>query len=229
MGMGGANHIAFITNDMKAQIEFYTQIVGYKLVGIFPFHGVEGAAHCFLDSGNDFLLSFVQLQGEKVEPVYGVSHAADSSCPIAGGAMQHIAMTVDTLDEMLALRDRLRSANYAVFGPIGHGIAHSMYLGSPEGIQLEFTTTEGCDPLRAEEWVMPETAAELGMSEKDLERYLNPPPLAKKGGSVPQPPKEVAVPPAPISQEMFEQFGYLSDEELTKALSYPVPAAAGNG
>ena len=226
MGMGGANHVAFITNDMKAQIEFYTRIVGYKLVGIFPFHGVEGASHCFLDSGNGFLLSFVQLEGEKIEPVYGVSHATDTGCPIAGGAMQHIAMAVDTIGEMLALRDRLRNAGYAVFGPLEHGICKSMYLGSPEGIQLEFTTTDGCNPLDAEQWVMPETAAKLGMSEDDLQRYMNPEPLASDGGAVPQPPIEVAIPPAPVPRPMFEQFGYLSDEELKKALSFPVPSEA---
>lgn len=226
MGMGGASHVAFITNDMKAQIEFYTQVVGYKLVGIFPFHGVDGAAHCFLDAGNGFLFSFVQLQGEKIEPVYGISHPRDVGDPIAGGAMQHIAMSVDTMDEMYALRDRLRNAGYAVFGPLEHGMCQSMYLGSPEGILLEFATTDGCAPFSDEEWIMPQTAAELGMSEDDLQRYRNPPALARKGGSVPQPPIEVAVPPAPIPRAVFEQLGYLSDEELKEAMRFPVPADA---
>ena len=226
MAMGGASHAAFMTNDMKAQIEFYTQVVGYELVGIFPFHGVDGTVHCFLDSGNGFMLSFVQHSGEKVEPVYGVSHARDVSGPAAGGAMQHIAMAVDTMDEMMALRDRLRSAGYAVFGPLPHGMCYSMYLGSPEGIQLEFATTEGCAPYNSDEWVMSESAAQMGISADDLKRYRNPPPLELTGGKVPQPPKETAVPPAPIPAPMFEQLGYLSDEELKKAMGFPVPSEA---
>lgn len=133
-------------------------------------------------------------------------------------------MAVDTMGEMLALRDRLRNAGYAVFGPLEHGICQSMYLGSPDGIQLEFATTDGCKPLTVEEWVMPESAAELGMSEADLERYTNPPPLGTEGGSVPQPPADIAVPAIPVPQEMFEKFGYLSDEELHEALRFSAPA-----
>ena len=221
MAFAGGGHVAFMTNDMKAQIEFYTQIVGYELVGIFPFHGVDGTSHCFLDSGNGFMLSFVQHAGEGVQPVYGVSHAHDVASPMAGGAMQHIAMAVDTMEEMLALRDRLRSAGYAVFGPFSHGMTESMYLGSPEGIQLEFSTTDGCPPYNSDEWVEPETALSLGISAADLARYRNPPKLELTGGKVQQPAKETAIPAAPIPEPMFEQLGYLSDEDLKKVMAFP--------
>ncbi len=222
MGMAGINHLAFITNDMKAQIEFYTQIVGYELVGIFPFHGVDGATHCFLDAGDGFMLSFVQHGAgtEKVDPVYGVSHARDVGGPAAGGAMQHIAMEIDTMDELLALRDRLRGAGYAVFGPLPHGLTYSMYLGSPEGIQLEFVTTEGCAPMNPEKWIEPASAAALGMDADDLERYRHPPKLAMTGGKVLQPPKETAIPAAPIPAPMFEKLGYLNDEDLKAAMNF---------
>ncbi len=226
MSMSGADHIAYTTNNMKAQIEFYTQVVGYKLVGIFPFHGVDGASHCFLDAGNGFMLSFVQLAGEKVEPVYGVSHSTDVGGPSAGGTVQHIAMSVDSMDEMLALRDRLRSAGYAVFGPLDHGMCQSMYLGSPEGIHLEFATTDGCAPFDPKQWLMQETASELGMSEADMARYVNPQLMESQGGSVPQPPRESAIPPSPIPGPMFDQLGYLSDEQLREAMSFPTPEEA---
>lgn len=224
MAVNGMHHAAFMTNDMKAQIEFYTQVVGLKLVGIFPMHGVEGASHCFLDAGNGFLLSFVQIKGREVEPVYGVSHARDVSDPAAGGAIQHIALTVDTMEEMLALRDRLRSSGYAVFGPLDHGLSRSMYLGSPEGIHLEFATPDTCEPMKAEDWIIPETAASLGMSEDDLKRYTNPPAFQDKGGSVPQPPLEAAVYPTPIPRPMFDQLGYLNDADLEEALRFPAPS-----
>ena len=117
MAITGVHHAAFISNNMKAQIEFFTQIVGMKLVGIFPMHGVEGASHCFLEAGKDCFLSFVQINGVNVEPVYGVSHAISAAGPVAGGALQHIAFNCDTMAAMLGLRDRLRSNGYAVFGP----------------------------------------------------------------------------------------------------------------
>lgn len=226
MAVYGMHHIAFMTSDMKAQIEFYTQVVGLKLVGIFPFHGVDGATHCFLEGGNGFLLSFVQIKGREVDPVYGVSHARDVSDPVAGGALQHVALNVDTMDEMLNLRDRLRSNGYAVFGPLAHGISYSMYLGSPEGIHLEFATSDACETITAEKWVVPESAAIFDISEDDLERYKNPPAFKGKGGAVPQPSIDKAVLPTPIPQPMFEQLGYLSDEDLEKAMRFSAPAEA---
>ncbi|MGL1567551.1 VOC family protein, partial [Vibrio parahaemolyticus] len=66
--MNGLHHAAFITKDMKAQIEFFTQIVGMQLVGIFPMHGCEGAVHCFIETGENDFLSFVQLPNGVPEP-----------------------------------------------------------------------------------------------------------------------------------------------------------------
>lgn len=220
MALTGIHHAAFITNDMKAQIEFYTQVVGMKLVGIFPMHGVEGASHCFLEAGKDCFLSFVQMEGDGVEPVYGVSHPTDNTGTVAGGAMQHIAFSCDTFEEMMDLRDRLRSHGYGVFGPLDHKMSHSMYLGSPEGILLEFATADKCEPVKAEEWVDPETAAALGMSEEDLARYVSPPAFDGSGGAVPQPPLDKVIHPTPVPRPMFEQLGYLSDKELAEALRF---------
>ncbi len=36
--------------------------------------------------------------------------------------MQHVAFNVDTLDDLLAMRDRIRSRGLTVFGPIDHGM-----------------------------------------------------------------------------------------------------------
>lgn len=226
MAVNGVHHLAFMTSDMKAQIEFYTQVVGMRLVGIFPFHGVDGATHCFLDAGDDFLLSFVQIKGSEVDPVYGVSHARDVSDPMAGGALQHIALNLDSMDEMLEMRDRLRSKGYAVFGPLAHGLSYSMYLGAPEGIHLEFATSEACDPIKAENWVEPESAALFGISEAELQLYMDPPEVVTSHGAVPQPAIEEAILPTPIPRPMFEKLGYLSDEELAEAMRFSAPSEA---
>ena len=223
MAFTGVHHAAFITNDMKTQIEFYTQVLGMKLVGIFPMHGVPGASHCFIEAGKDAYVSFVQIKDVNVEPVYGVSHAIDTAHPVAGGAMQHMAFGCDSLEEMLTLRDRLRSNGYAVFGPLEHGMSHSMYFGGPEGMQLEFATTDQCEPVRAEDWVDPSTAKTLGMSEADLKRYLNPPAFASQGGAVKQPSLDNAMYPTPIPPPMFDALGYLSDEELKEAMRFNAP------
>ena len=158
MALSGVHHAAFVSNDMKAQIEFFTQVLGMKLVGIFPMHGVPGASHCFIEAGKDCYMSFVQIKDVNVAPVHGVSHAVDAGGPVAGGAMQHISFSCATFEELLDLRDRLRSNGYAVFGPLDHGMSHSIYFGGPEGMLLEIATVDRCKPVRAEDWVDPATA-----------------------------------------------------------------------
>lgn len=224
MGLSGVHHVAFISNDMKAQIEFYTQACGMKLVGLFPMHGVEGATHCFLEAGENTYMSFVQIKDVNIQPEIGVSHAADITSPVAGGAMQHVAFKVDTMEEMLALRDRLRSHGYGVFGPLEHGMSESMYIGAPEGILLEFATADTCEPVRTEEWVLSTAAAEVGISEEDLKRYISPAPFEGKGGTVEQPTGDALIYPTPIPQPMFEALGYLPDEQFREAMRFTQPS-----
>lgn len=228
MAFSGINHIAYFTNDMKKQIEFFTQVVGMELVALFPMHGVPGAAHCFLKMGKDSYMSFVEFPGVRVEGVIGLSHPQDVGGPIAGGAVQHISINVTSMKELLILRDRLRLNGYAVFGPLDHGMGESMYLGGPEGMLLEFLTTEGCDEITPERWVESATWKALGMSASDIERYCNPPSYEGHAGSVPQPDLAHAVYPTPIPRPMFDALGYLSDADLRRALNFdPAQMQAG--
>ena len=227
MPMSGLHHAAFISNDMKSQIEFFTQVVGMKLVGIFPMHGAEDAVHCFLEAGDNSFLSFVQLKDAAAEPVPGVSHANDVLSPVARGALQHIAFKCDTMADLLEMRDRIRSHGYAVFGPLSHGMNYSMYFAAPEGILLEYSTTDTCAPVKAEDWVDPAAAATLGMSVGDLKRYTSPPSFTGAGGGkVPQPSGDGMVYPTPIPKPMFNALGHLPDDELAKAMEFEAPESA---
>jgi len=39
----GVNHLALSVADMKRTLEFYTGVLGLRLLGLFPMHGVPGA------------------------------------------------------------------------------------------------------------------------------------------------------------------------------------------
>ncbi len=225
--MNGLHHAAFITKDMKAQIDFFTQIVGMQLVGIFPMHGCEGAVHCFIETGENDFLSFVQLPNGVPEPTYDVSHARDVFSPVAPGALQHIAFKVDTMAELLEMRDRLRSNGYAVFGPVSRGVNYSMYFSRPEGLQMEYSTTEGCPKVEPKGWVDVEAAGTIGISREDLARFVNPPAFTGKGGGeVPQPSGDGTINPSSIPEPMFSQLGYLSDADLAEAMRFAAPENA---
>jgi len=51
--------------------------------------------------------------------------------------VQHIALRVGSLDELLAAKESLEVANIDVLGPTHHGIFKSIYFFDPNGHRLE--------------------------------------------------------------------------------------------
>jgi len=188
MGLSnGVHHLAIATADIKRQIEFFSDVLGMELVALYWMHGVEGAWHGFVKLNDTCYLAFVQTpEIAKIERTLGVTHAGNAGNAVAGGAMQHVAFNVDTEDELLALRDRIRSRGVTVLGPIDHGMCKSMYFAGPEDLSLEIATSEKAIDGRA--WVDPEVVGLAGISEEELERYRNPAPYEGEAGAVPQPP-----------------------------------------
>ena len=191
MGLpNGIHHLAICTKDIKGQIEFYTQVVGMELVALYWMHGVENTFHGFLKLGNSSSIAFVQSKeiGE-IQAIKGVSHAGSPAMPVAAGVMQHVALNVDTEADLLAMRDRVRSHGYWVMGPLDHGFCKSIYLAAPEGINLEFSTSEG-NSIDGDAWIDPEVVQLAGIMPSDLRRYRNPPAFDSQSGKVKQPPTE---------------------------------------
>jgi catechol-2,3-dioxygenase len=54
--------------------------------------------------------------------------------------MQHVAFNVDGIEDLLAMRDRIRNRGLNVFGPLNHGLCHSIYFAGPEHLSLEIAT-----------------------------------------------------------------------------------------
>ena len=188
MGLGnGVHHLAIATGDIKTQIEFFTDVLGMELVALYWMHGVEGAWHGFMKLNDTSYLAFVQTPDiAKIDRTLGVTHSGNAGNPVAGGAMQHVAFNVDNEEELLALRDRIRSRGVTVIGPVDHGMCKSMYFAGPEDLSLEVATSEKAIDGRA--WIDPEVVGLAGISEAELERYRNPAAYEGAGGGVAQPP-----------------------------------------
>ena len=223
MGLpNGIHHLAICTKDIKKQIEFFTQVCGMELVALYWMHGVKNTFHGFVKLGDSSSIAFVQgPEVGEIQPIKGVSHAAWTGSPVAAGVMQHLALNVDTEAALLAIRDRVRSHGYWVMGPIDHGFCKSIYLAAPEGIMLEFSTSEG-KPIDAEAWIDPEVVRLAGIRAEELQGYKTPPTFESQGGSVPQ--------PAPEQSKLLMEFppdkqGVLrmSDEEILAKLSETTP------
>jgi hypothetical protein len=136
--------------------------------------------------------------------------------------MQHLALNVDTYADLLAIRDRVRSHGHWVMGPLDHGFCKSIYLAAPEGIMLEFSTSEG-GSIDAEAWIDPEVMALAGISADEVEKYKHPAPFASQGGKVAQPKPDPSKPLMDYPPD--DRIWTMSDEETTRRMSETTPPA----
>jgi len=180
----GVNHLALSTTDMKRQLEFWCDALGLPLKALYWMHGVEGAYHGFVELAGDSYVAFVQHPDNGKDVEFGVSHADGSGGDVRGGTMQHVALHVDTLDEVLEMRDRLRSRGVQVMGPLDHGFIKSIYFEGPEGLNLEVCCGADIDE-RA--WIDPEVTSLCGITEAELEALKHPAAFARPPAPVPQP------------------------------------------
>ena len=142
----GLHHLAIATRNVKTQIEFFTDVIGLELVALYWMHGVADTVHAFLRLSDTASLAFVQgPEMQSSNRSSGVPRGLHGRT-VAPGAVQHVALNVDTEDELLAMRDRIRSRGHFVMGPIDHGMCKSIYFAGPEGLQLELATGSGIDP-----------------------------------------------------------------------------------
>jgi len=223
MGLGnGVHHLAVCTGDIKAQIEFFTDVLGAELKALYWMHGVDGTFHGFVRLNDHSYVAFVQNEQIKdIEPQLGVSHAANPGSPAAPGTMQHVAFNVDTEAELLALRDRIRDRGINVMGPLDHGMCKSIYFAGPEGLNLEIATSEVGIDERA--WIDPEVCDLTGIDADDLARYTRPAAYVDQGGAVAQPTIDPAKPHMQYPPEVYEALMGMPDDEVTARFSEPNP------
>lgn len=221
----GIHHVAIMSANMKEQLTFFTQVMGFPLVGLFDMHGVPGGKHAFLKMADDSFFSVVELAGiAEIPSSLGITHAGTGAGKCAAGTMQHLAFRVPDEDGLIAMRDRIRSHGVPAIGPIGHGFCKSIYFAGPEGLTLEvsYAVTE-CDPAR---WVDPAMLAECGISADEAQAMLNPPPCTA-GSPVPQPAYDPAKPQMAYPVETLKALLAAPDAAITMQGSYnepPVPA-----
>jgi catechol 2,3-dioxygenase-like lactoylglutathione lyase family enzyme len=146
----GVHHLALCTDDMKATVDFYVDVLGMPLVHAMrvpPGLGTgpknrgnppyEEVRHYFFDMGNDSLLAFFEIPK-------GSEPAGNRN---AIGAMQHCAFTV-TRSRLRDIEARLKARGIDYIGPVPQlpGLV-GIYFYDPNGIRLEFA----CQPEDGEQ------------------------------------------------------------------------------
>lgn len=133
----GIDHVAIVCDDMPTAMDFYTRVMGFRLVHVrrVPYERdrgqppYENLRHYFFDIGNDSL--FAIFEYPKGLPRQNRDHV---------GGMQHVAFHVRP-EKFDALVARVKSCGVDVIGPVPLGGRFwSAYLCDPFGIRLEFAT-----------------------------------------------------------------------------------------
>ncbi|MEE9414133.1 MAG: VOC family protein [Acidimicrobiales bacterium] len=119
----GMNHAVLYVRDAAAHQRFYSDVLGFVTVidepGQFVF--MRGGA-----SSNHHDIAFFTIGAA----------ARSSEAGRSTVGMYHIAWEVETLADLVAMRDRLEQAG-ALIGASDHGANKSLYAKDPDGLEFE--------------------------------------------------------------------------------------------
>jgi len=119
------NHAVLYVRDVRASVDFYTSVLGFRLVSDMV--GLPGAA--FLQasgSSNDHDLGLFEIG----------SAAASSGAGRSTVGLYHLAWEVDTLEELQRTAGRLTEAG-ALVGASDHSTTKALYAVDPDGLEFE--------------------------------------------------------------------------------------------
>lgn len=151
--LGGINHLALVSSDMKRTIDFYSGVLGMPLIKTIELPGGMGQ-HFFFDCGGGDCVAFFWFP-DAPDGVPGVS--APKSRPEQGellsatGSMNHVAFHVPP-EKFDGYRQRLIDKGVEVSPVLNHDdspatvaatlhdgvFVRSFYFQDPDGILLEF-------------------------------------------------------------------------------------------
>jgi catechol 2,3-dioxygenase-like lactoylglutathione lyase family enzyme len=218
----GLHHLAICTGDMKAQIEYFTDKLGMELQALYWMHGVENTFHAFLRLNDESSIAFVHNPDiAKIEPELGVTHSGNAGANCAPGAMQHLAMKVKNDEELMAMRDRLRSKGVPVMGPVEHGLCRSIYFAGLENMTLELSYSN--EPIDNRLWIDPEVVDLLGITDEELAGYRQSSDFRDEKGTVPQPGVDASGPHMNYPPEAYEFILQRTDEEVLNSVDNQPP------
>jgi catechol-2,3-dioxygenase len=126
MGVHRLNHAVLYVRDVKRSVEFYSEVMGFRVINMTP-DGFRGAAFMQApDSTNDHDLGIFEIGAAA-----GASEAGRRTV-----GLYHLAWEVDTLDALEALAGKLSEAG-ALVGSSDHGTTKSLYGQDPDGLEFE--------------------------------------------------------------------------------------------
>jgi glyoxalase family protein len=147
MGSTGLHHITIVASNAQRTIDFYTQVLGLRLVKLTVNFDAPESYHLYFGDERGrpgTAITFFEWPG------------AAAGSPGIGGT-HHFALRTPTYDALLKWKRRLTDLGIAVNGPLDRHYFTSIYLRDPDGTIVEIATD-------GPGWTVDETAGALGMA-----------------------------------------------------------------
>jgi catechol 2,3-dioxygenase-like lactoylglutathione lyase family enzyme len=129
-------HFAYPCKDAEETRQFYEDILGLPLVNcmqadVVPSTGEEKPyAHLFFEMAEGSYVAFFDLgENEMPEP-----------SPNTPRWVEHLALESASIDDVLAVRAKLKDAGVDVTDIVDHEFIKSIYFFDPNGLRVEITT-----------------------------------------------------------------------------------------
>lgn len=116
-------HVVLRASDMQKSVQFYTQVLGFRISDVYPEDMVPGG------------MVFMRCNADH----HGVALVGGMTEPSKGRELHHFAFEVETLDEVFRARKLLREHNVKITfeGRRRAGVQVAVEFLDPDGHQLE--------------------------------------------------------------------------------------------
>jgi glyoxalase family protein len=152
MSLLGIHHLTAVCSNATRTVDFYTRILGLRLVKKTVNFDDPGAYHLYFgdETGKPGTLITFFEWSNLPKGHWGI------------GTTHHLAFVVDTQEAQLKWKRRLIDLGVGVTGPYDRNYFHSIYFTDPDGLILEIAT-------RGPGWTVDEYGDQLGTQQ------INPP------------------------------------------------------
>lgn len=165
MTIQGLHHITLVTRDAQQNVDFYTRVLGLRMIKKTVNFDDPGSYHLYYGDGVGSLGTAVTF--------FEWPHVGKGSYGIGG--THHFALTVPDYDGLLKWKRRLTDLNIRVHGPYNRLYFQSIYFKDPDGTQLEiatagpgFTVDEAPDELGTHQLAPPDEMIRANRDEEHI-------------------------------------------------------------
>jgi len=127
------HHVAYRCKDAQETVKWYQKYLDMGFVLAIAENQVPSTKepdpymHIFLDAGAGNILAFFEIPNSP-------EMSKDPNTP---DWVQHLALKLDSMDDMMAIKAKLEADGIEVVGPTDHTLFQSIYFFDPSGHRLE--------------------------------------------------------------------------------------------